>query len=136
LKQVYFYKVFQTDGAFAKPFKRLTLEHPHTSSAEHVGTIINCLAFSSSGSHFCVGCADSNVYIFNTSFLAIEGFHVDFTKYRSILDVGSSVQLSSITAVAFGGQGDDERVIAGDRHGNVRSTASTALAFGSVVVVF
>ena len=133
---MYFYKVFQTDGAFAKPFKRLTLEHPHTSSAEHVGTIINCLAFSSSGSHFCVGCADSNVYIFNTSFLAIEGFHVDFTKYRSILDVGSSVQLSSITAVAFGGQGDDERVIAGDRHGNVRSTASTALAFGSVVVVF
>jgi hypothetical protein len=121
--QVYFYKVFQTDGAFAKPFKRLTLEHsPAIFGAEHTCTVINCLAFSPTGSHFCIGCADSNAYVISTSFLTIiDTFHIDFIRHRSVLDVGSSVILSCITAVAFGGQGDDERIVVGDRHGNVRA---------------
>jgi WD40 repeat protein len=120
--QIYFYKVFQTDSAFAKPFKKLKLEASAVSSAEQRGSVISCLAFAPSGSHFCIGCTDSNVYIFDTSFLATEDIHHhDFTKFRATL--ADSVQLSTITAVSFGGQGDDERVIVGDRHGNVRSTA-------------
>jgi hypothetical protein len=113
--QVRFYDVFQAHG-------QLVPRLPETKEPSEPSSI-NCLAFSATGLYFCIGCIDGNVYIMDTSSvndgISVEGGAI----HECVLITPREKSLSSITAVAFGGQERSERVIVGDRLGNVRENA-------------
>lgn len=109
--QIYFYDVFRADGH----------EVPHLQFIQPPGSSsITCLAFSTSGLYFCIGCADGQVSVVDTSPVN-PSIHVGSNTIHACFLKTSGVSLNCITAVAFGGQGkDDDRIIVGDRSGHVR----------------
>ncbi len=109
--QVYFYNVFRADGHSVQHF-------PHTKEPRQPSSI-NCLSFSASGLYFCIGCTDGNVYIIDTSYVnaSVDGDRI--SVHDCVLKTPCDKSLGSISAVAFGGQDQSERIIVGDRNGNV-----------------
>ncbi len=81
---------------------------------------ITCLAFSASGLYFSLGYADGNVHIMDTCH-ANASVDVDkISVHECVFITPRDKSLTSITAIAFGAQEQNERIIVGDRSGNVR----------------
>jgi hypothetical protein len=81
-------------------------------------TSILSLAFSASGLYFGIGCANSNVYVMDTSAVNSSKFDESINVHVSTLN-SRGMSLSSVTAVAFSGLDSQDRIIVGDRYGNV-----------------
>jgi hypothetical protein len=118
-EQVYFYDVFRAHG-HAVPHLPHTKEPLQRSS-------ISCLAFAASGLYFSIGYSDGNVYVVDTSYVnaAIDGDGI--SVHECVFATPRDQSLSSVTAVAFGGQDENERIIVGDRCGHVRTFACDVL---------
>ncbi len=110
--QIYFYDVFRADGH----------EVPHIRFMQPPGSSnITCLAFAASGLYFCIGCADGQVSVIDTSSVN-PSIDADSNAAHACFLKTPGVSLNCITALSFGGlDKDDDRVIVGDRSGQVHS---------------
>ena len=110
--QVYFYDVFRANG-------HVVPHLPHTKEPRELSGI-SCLAFAASGLYFCIGYSDGNLYVVDTSYInaAVDGDGI--SVHECVFVTPRDKSLSSITAIAFGGHDQRERIIVGDRCGNVR----------------
>ena len=81
---------------------------------------ISCLAFSVSGLYFSLGYADGNVHVMDTSHVNASVDVDRVSVHECVFITPRDKSLTSITAIAFGAQEQSERIIVGDRSGNVR----------------